>query len=110
MFGWVNKAAQRFARVPSQRLQLLSAHGSRARGCGQRPPNPWQGLHSRGQRANVFVAAEGEADSRKGSALVEHFGDLGGQVIGGDHQDFAEVACPGCGLLLRSGSKGERWE
>lgn len=65
---------------------------------GERQPRPY----SRGQGADVLVATERQADCGKGSALVEHFCYLGGQVAGGSHEYLPEVPGPGGGLLLRS--------
>lgn len=72
----------------------------------------WQGgnarLYSRGQRADVFVTTERQADCGKSSALVEHLCYLGGQVAGGSHEHLPEVASPGGGLLLRSARRGQQ--
>lgn len=62
-------------------------------------------LYSRGQRTDVLVATERQADCGKGSTLVEHFCHLGGQVAGGRHEHLPEVAGPGGGLLLRPGRR-----
>lgn len=70
-------------------------------GEGQTQYRAW--AHSRGQRADVLVAAERQADGGEGAALGEHLGDLGGQVAGGGHEHLPKVASPGSGLLLGPG-------
>lgn len=65
-------------------------------------------LYSRGQGADVLVAAEGQADCGEGPALVEHLCDLGGQVAGGVQEHLPQVAGPGGGLLLRPGGRQQK--
>lgn len=47
------------------------------------------------------MATERQEDRGKGSALVEHFCHLGGQVAGGSHGHLPVVVRSGGGLLLR---------
>lgn len=97
---------------PDSCLDLRSERAAHRGGAGPRAGCTGRGgedpLYSRGQRADVLVATERQADGGKGSALVEHFCHLGGQVAGGSHEHLPEVARPGGGLLLRSASGRRR--
>lgn len=102
---------RRTSRCPSDSCLDLRSEPAAHRGeAGPRAGCTGRGdpLYSRGQRADVLVATERQAHRGKGSALVEHFCHLGGQVAGGSHEHLPEVARPGGGLLLRSASRRRR--